>query len=668
MEILAVFAPLAAFLMTGLFGKQFSEKGVCFITCASAILAAFASIILFFQININAEITDTSYTHVLGNWIHCGAFSVSWAVRVDSLSVLMMCAVNIISACVHVYSVGYMEGDFGKSRFMAYLSFLTFAMLILVSANNALQLFFGWEGVGLASYLLIGFWNRKHSANAAAMKAFIVNRVGDFGLILGIIALYVTFGTLDFEPVFKNAAAHAETFSLTLICLLFLMGAVGKSAQLGLHTWLPDEMAAPTPVSALIHSATMVTAGVFLIARFSPLFEYSPVALTVITILGGTTAFVAATIALVQFDIKRVIAYSTMSQLGYMMFALGVSAYSAAMFHLLIHAFFKALLFLGAGNVIHALGGEQDMRNMGGLRDKMPITYGLMIIGVLALVGIFPFSGYYSENIIFKAAWASENGVGHYAYFLGILTAFMTAFYSFRLIYMVFHGGGNNVAHKEIHEKAQEAPVLMTAPLMVLAVGSVFFGAFLYGAFTASPEIAGNELVNTWSRPFFWHDALFVLLGNDTIKAAHNVSFWVKALPLVMALLGIGMGVLFYRLRPDFLIFFTQKTRVLHTLLRRKWYFDDAYQAFFVRGVLSIGRKFSSAEKSIIDTLGSDGLAGISKRFAKGLSAFQSGTVYRYAFVMIIFLICLLSWFVYKADPSFYRPDTPTITITQEAL
>ncbi len=699
MEMIAVFAPLIAFLIAGLFGKPLGDKGAQFITCAAVILAAVASISLFFQININEDMVDQSYISVLGQWLSVGDFTANWALRIDSLSVVMMCVVNIISACVHVYSIGYMKDDPCKARFMAYLSLFTFTMLMLVTADNALQLFFGWEGVGLSSYLLIGFWNQKHSANAAAFKAFIMNRIGDFGLILGIIALYAVFGTIEFTQIFENAESHADTVysfmgfevhALTLICLLLFMGAVGKSAQLGLHTWLPDAMEGPTPVSALIHAATMVTAGVFLIARFSPVFEYAPFALMVVTVFGATTTIVAATIALMQNDIKRVIAYSTMSQLGYMFFALGVSAYGAAMFHLVTHAFFKALLFLGAGSVIHALSGEQDMRNMGGLHDKLPVTYAIMFVGSMALTGIWPFAGFYSKDIILEAAWADHSWFGNYAYWIGITTALMTAFYSWRLMFMTFHGTPRT--RDEVLKHAHDAPISMKAPLLVLSTGAILAGGIFYGAFVGSPEItkpetpvvvqhnkaldkediqktlrhaadksrkAGDDkkYVNMWSRPYFWHDAIYVRAQNDSIEAAHHVPFWVKHLPLLMGLTGILLAYFLYIARADLPAVLARRGKALYVLFKNKWFFDAIYSAVIVRGILSLGWIFRRADKGCIDALGPDGCAGCSNRLAIALSAFQSGYVYRYAFVMIISLIGLMTWFILKADPSFYRPE-----------
>ncbi len=706
MELLAVFPPLFAFLIAGLFGKQIGDKGAQFVTCVGVILAAIVSISLFFNVILTPNMVDDAYTTVLVSWITSGDFNVQWALKIDQLSIVMMCVVNIVSACVHVYSIGYMSHDEHKARFMAYLSLFTFAMLMLVTADNLLQLFFGWEGVGVASYLLIGFWNHKHSANAAAQKAFIVNRVGDFGLALGIMATFVVFGTIEFAQIFSNPEQYAEAtinflgfdfHALTVICLLLFTGAVGKSAQLGLHTWLPDAMEGPTPVSALIHAATMVTAGVFLVARFSPIFEFAPIALMVVTVFGATTAFVAATIGMTQFDIKRVIAYSTMSQLGYMFFALGVSAYSAAIFHLMTHAFFKALLFLGAGSVIHAMSNEQDMRNMGGIWKKIPMTYTMMWIGSLALAGVWPFAGYFSKDIVLEAAWADHSWFGHYAYWMGIAAAFMTAFYSWRLIIMTFHGKPR--ASEKVMSHVHESPSVMMMPLLVLATGAIMAGSIFYGGFVGSAyshhgdthhgssavtethdlePAAGDEhhddeeshrekdkpMLNLWSRDYFWHEALFVLPQNDTVEAAHSVPFWVKKLPLVVGLLGILCAYLIYMVKPGSSGIFVRLFKPLHGLFFNKWFFDQIYATIFVKPMFLLGRVFSNGDKSVIDKVGADGFAGLSCRIAHNVSKFQSGYVYQYALVMIISLICIISWFVFKADPSFYMPaDMPTVTI-----
>lgn len=767
MELLAVFSPLIAFLIAGIFGKSIGDKGAQFVTCAALIIAALSSIVLFFDVILNKGFLDQSYTTNLMTWISSGDFKVQWALRIDTLSIVMMCVVNIVSACVHIYSIGYMSHDAAKGRFMAYLSLFTFAMLMLVTSDNLLQLFFGWEGVGVASYLLIGFWNHKHSANAAAQKAFIVNRVGDFGLALGIMATFVVFGSIQFADIFSSVAQHAdakmnflglEFHALTVICLLLFMGAMGKSAQLGLHTWLPDAMEGPTPVSALIHAATMVTAGVFLIARFSPVYEYAPIALMVVAVVGATTAFVAATIGMTQYDIKRVIAYSTMSQLGYMFFALGVSAYGAAIFHLMTHAFFKALLFLCAGSVIHAMSDEQDMRNMGGLWKKIPTTYVLMWIGSLALAGIPPLAGYFSKDIVLEAAWADHTWFGNYAYWMGIAAAFMTAFYSWRLIIMTFHGQPR--ASKKVMDHVHESPPVMLAPLFVLASGAILAGFVFYGGFVGSAslhhdggagtvaeshaekiaqsvekahddatddksndkksekivadtlgnqvkegvsEVIGNvdatvkegvgqvknavenaknvikdvavaasepenkeeeHLVNMWSRPYFWHDALFVLDENDTVEAAHSDPFWVKQLPLVVGTLGILLAYFCYLLRPSIPAKMVKVFKPLHVLFYNKWFFDQIYSVLFVKTAFCLGRVFwVYGDQKSIDGVGPNGVAGFSQRLASNLSKFQSGFVYQYALVMIIFLIVFVSWFVFKADPSFY-----TVSHAQEIM
>ncbi len=682
MELLAVFSPLFAFVIAGLFGKQIGAAGAQIVTCACVVIAALASITLFFDVIMTENMVDGSYTTNIATWITSGDFTVSWALRIDQLSVVMMCVVNIVSACVHIYSVGYMSHDKSKGRFMTYLSLFTFAMLMLVTSDNLLQLFFGWEGVGVASYLLIGFWNHKHSANAAAQKAFIVNRVGDFGLALGIMAIFVVFGSIEFTQIFDNPEQYAnstmsfigfELHALTVICLLLFMGAVGKSAQLGLHTWLPDAMEGPTPVSALIHAATMVTAGVFLIARFSPIFEYAPIALMVVAVLGATTAFVAATIALTQFDIKRVIAYSTMSQLGYMFFALGVSAYGAAIFHLMTHAFFKALLFLGAGSVIHAMSDEQDMRNMGGLWKKIPITYVLMLIGSLALVGIWPFAGYFSKDIVLEAAWADHTWFGDYAYWMGIAAALMTAFYSWRLIIMTFHGRPR--ASEKIMSHVHESPSIMLLPLVILAFGAIFAGSVFYGGFVGSSyekhasitELAPQDIkpaaggkgskdlsVKAWSKEYFWHDSIKILPENDTVEAAHSAPFWVKKLPMAVGLLGILLAYFIYMFKSGSSAAVVRIFKPLHILFFNKWFFDSLYNIIFVRPAIVWGHVFSKSDKSIVDGIGADGVAAFSVRASKGLSKFQSGYVYQYALVMMISLIAIVSWFVFKADPSFY--------------
>lgn len=673
MELLAVFTPLVAFAIAFFFGKKIGDRGAQLVTCGGLIIAALASVTLFFEVVLG----NHAYTTTLATWIDSGDFTVNWALKVDQLSVVMMCVVNIVSACVHVYSVGYMSHDAHKARFMSYLSLFTFAMLMLVTADNLVQLFFGWEGVGLCSYLLIGFWNFKDSANAAAVKAFVVNRIGDFGLALGIMATFFVFGSVEFDAIFAAAEGHAEVtmtifgqefHALTVICLLLFVGAMGKSAQLGLHTWLPDAMEGPTPVSALIHAATMVTAGVFLVARMSPIFEFAPVALMVVTVVGATTAFVAATIGMTQFDIKRVIAYSTMSQLGYMFFALGVSAYGAAIFHLVTHAFFKALLFLGAGSVIHAMSDEQDMRKMGGLWKKIPMTYGLMWIGSLALAGIPFFAGFYSKDIVLEAAWADHTWFGNYAYIMGIAAAFMTAFYSWRLIIMTFHGKAH--ASKKVMSHVHESPKVMLIPLFVLAFGAIFAGKALYGGFVGGahhgdehapvtheePAHHGAEDMHeekasgiTWDKESFWQKAIKVLPENDTVKAAHGVPFWVKILPLIVGLLGIWLGCMLYFVHTGIPKRIVKAVPWLHALFYRKWFFDEIYDYIFVQNAFRIGRFFwKRGDEQTIDRFGPDGSAVATQKFAALLSKFQSGFVFQYAFVMMITVIGIVSWFVFK--------------------
>ena len=661
-EHLAIFPPLIAFIIAFLFGKQLGARAVQLITCAGVMTAAFCSCVLFMDVVLGSD----PRTIIIMNWITSGTFVVDWALRMDQLAVVMMCVVTIVSSCVHVYSVGYMADDECKARFMSYLSLFIFAMFILVTADNLVQLFFGWEGVGVASYLLIGFWNYKDSANAAAIKAFIVNRVGDFGLALGIFACFMLFGSVQFDAIFSQAEGLKDaTFNffgfdvhaLTTIALLLFVGAMGKSAQLGLHTWLPDAMEGPTPVSALIHAATMVTAGVFLVARMSPVFEYAPYALMVVCIVGACTAFVAATIGLTQFDIKRVIAYSTMSQLGYMFFALGVSAYGAAIFHLMTHAFFKALLFLGAGSVIHALHHEQDMRNMGGVWKKIPATYALMWIGSLALCGVPFFAGYYSKDIILESAFADGSSFGFFAYWMGIMAAFMTAFYSGRLIFMTFHGKPRMDHHTFDH--AHESPPVMLTPLIILAVGALFAGAmgyqgFVGGAHHEAVASHGTETVShepehkeELSRHIFWGDSIKVLPENDTVEAAHSVPTWVKLLPTIMGVLGLFLSWVFYCAKPSMPSSMVARFKNIHTLFFNKWFFDEIYNAVFVKNSICAGNIFWKSDKNIVDGVGPDGVAARSLQIGRVLKRAQTGYVFHYAFVMIVGVIGFVTWFFF---------------------
>jgi len=642
LDVAIVFLPLLGAIVAGFFGRALGDRGAQLVTSGGLVLAALFSIIVFFDVAYGGNARSTE----LLTWIDSGTFELSWALRVDTLTAVMFCVVTIVSAVVHIYSIGYMAEDKSIPRFMAYLSLFTFFMLMLVSADNFVQMFFGWEGVGLASYLLIGFWYERPSANAAAIKAFLVNRVGDVGFALGVAGTFLLFGAVQFDVVFGLVESRAddvvnvfgiEAHALTAICLLLFVGAMGKSAQLGLHTWLPDAMEGPTPVSALIHAATMVTAGVFMLSRLSPMYEFAPFALQVVTYVGAATAFFAATVGLTQNDIKRVIAYSTCSQLGYMFFAIGVSAYSAAMFHLMTHAFFKALLFLGAGSVIHAMSDEQDMRKMGGLYRKIPITYALMWIGSLALVGFgipgfIGFAGFYSKDIVLESAYAAQSAAGNFAFWLGIIAALMTAFYSFRLLFMTFHG---EPADRHALEQAHESPPVMIWPLYVLAAGAVLAGIAFYGSFVGS------------SRDAFWGGSIFVL--NDIIEAAHHVPFWVKASPMIVTLIGIGLAWLFYIKSPSLPGLVADRLRPLYLFSYNKWYFDELYDRIFVRPALFIGRGlWKTGDGAIIDGLGPDGIASVTRNLAQRAVRLQSGYLYHYAFAMMIGLVLLITWYMFR--------------------
>jgi NADH-quinone oxidoreductase subunit L len=636
--ILVVFLPLLGAAIAGFFGRALGDRGSQLVTCGAMCASAVLAILLFQHIHAeeHAEVVP------LFSWIVAGGVDVDWSLRLDTLSGVMMLVVTIVSAMVHIYAIGYMHGDPGIPRFMAYLSLFTFFMLALVTANNFVQLFFGWEGVGLCSYLLVGFWYDRASANAAAIKAFFVNRIGDFGFALGIFATFVIFGSLDFDTVFGKAPSVVNTTitflgwqmpSLTIACILLFIGAMGKSAQLGLHTWLPDAMEGPTPVSALIHAATMVTAGVYMVARLSPMFEYAPGALAVVGVIGGTTAFFAGTVGMAQNDIKRVIAYSTCSQLGYMFFAAGVSAYGAAMFHLFTHAFFKALLFLCAGSVIHAMSAEQDMRRMGGLWRKIPYTYALMWIGSLSLAGIPFFSGFFSKDSILEAAWLSGTAVGRYSFTLGIFTAFLTAFYSWRLIIMTFHGESRADAETQHH--IHESPWVMLAPLFVLAAGAIFAGFFFEGWFVG-PE-----------RTEFWKHAILVLPQHQTLGSGRELPVLIAFLPLIAGIIGIGLAYFCYMFRPDIPERVSTQFRAVYLFLLNKWYFDELYDRLFVRTAFSLGDGlWKTGDGAIIDGLGPDGIATATRELAREASRLQTGYVYHYAFAMLIGVVALVSWYL----------------------
>jgi NADH-quinone oxidoreductase subunit L len=648
LALLAVFLPLLGFAAAGLpviAGKSGHgvDRWAQLSTSVAVAVAALASIALFWLVCIGHR----TATYELFTWIDSGAFEASWAIKLDALSVVMLCVVTIVSTCVHVYSIGYMGHDPAIPRFMAYLSLFTFFMLTLVTADNFIQMFFGWEGVGLASYLLIGFWYDRDSANAASIKAFVVNRVGDFGFALGIFGVFMLYGSVQFDTVFAAAAARSgetlgflwfEGHALTILCLLLFVGAMGKSAQLGLHTWLPDAMEGPTPVSALIHAATMVTAGVFMVARLSPMFELAPAALDTVCIVGALTAIFAASVGLVQNDIKRVIAYSTCSQLGYMFFAAGVSAYAAAIFHLMTHAFFKALLFLGSGSVIHALDGEQDMRRMGGLGPKIRITYWLMLIGSLALAGIgipfvFGLAGFYSKDIVLESAFAAHSGPGAFAFWLGIAAAAMTAFYSWRLLFMTFAGHARGDAHA--HDHAHESPAVMLVPLYVLAAGAILAGALGYAYFVGDHRAA------------FWGDAIRVLRAEDPLEHAHHVPVWVKVLPLVASVVGIGVSWGLYVRDPSLPGALAARFAALYRFLLNKWWFDELYDRIFVRPAFALGRGFwKKGDGAVIDGLGADGLAANTLVAARRMSALQTGYVYHYAFAMLIGVVAFATWYL----------------------
>jgi NADH-quinone oxidoreductase subunit L len=662
-----VFLPIVASLIAGLLGRVIGARASELVTTGALLVSAALSCAAFY------DTTMLGHSHLvqLVPWIYSGDLRVDWAIRVDALTGVMLVVVTGVSSLVHLYSIGYMAEDPHRQRFFAYLSFFTFAMLMLVTANNFLQLFFGWEGVGVASYLLIGFWYKKPEANAAAIKAFIVNRVGDFGFALGIFGIFYVFKTLDFDAVFAAAPSivgHTFHFGswdvdiLTTLCLLLFVGAMGKSAQLGLHTWLPDAMEGPTPVSALIHAATMVTAGVFLVCRCSPLFEHAPTALAFVTFIGATTAFFAASVGLFQNDIKRVIAYSTCSQLGYMFVAAGVSAYGSAMFHLFTHAFFKALLFLAAGSVIHAMHHEQDMRKMGGLARAIPFTWAMMLIGNLALTGVglpvlhVGLAGFYSKDSIIDAAYDAHTGIGTYAFILTLLAAGMTSFYSWRQFLMTFHGRYRGqdkaqLAHSDDHGHTEElddehhhapalseihdSPLTMLVPLAVLAAGAVFAG-ILFDPYFIGERSAG-----------FWHGALAAIAGNGLGPQLEIFPAWVEIAPFALTVLGFAVAYYYYILHPELPAQMAAKKGMLYTFLYNKWYFDELYDFLFVRPAKKLGRfLWKFGDGTVIDGLGPDGIAARVLDATRGAVRLQSGYVYHYAFAMLIGVVALATWFM----------------------
>ena len=635
MEYAILFLPLLGSLI-GYFGRSltrlFSEITTSLFVSISAVLSIFV-----FWNGIQNNIYGN---YLIFEWITSGEFTANWSINIDPLSSVMLVVVTFVSALVHIYSIGYMSHDPHKPRFMSYLSLFTFSMLALVVSDNFLQLFFGWEGVGLCSYLLIGFWFKKETANNAAIKAFIVNRIGDFGLAIAIFLIFFFFGTINFEEAFQATSQYSEkklvffgieVNLITLICIFLFIGAMGKSAQFLLHTWLPDAMEGPTPVSALIHAATMVTAGVFLVVRCSPIFEYSQVALNLVTIIGMVTAIFAASIALVQNDIKKIVAYSTCSQLGYMFFAAGIGAYHVAMFHLFTHAFFKALLFLGAGSTIHAFKDEQDIRNMGGVAKKLPYTYAFMLIGTLALTG-FPFlSGFYSKDAIIEFAYLKNSSLGNYAATIGIITAFLTSIYSWRLFFKVFHGPYNNkvIPINETHE----SPFVMLAPLIFLGIGAVFSGYFFKSTFI------GHNSVD------FWQNSIFFL---NEIK--HDaIPLWFLFTTPFLVLISIPLSFYMYIHNPKILEDFKNTNLPLYKFLLNKWYIDELYEKLFVNPAKKIGSFFwKKGDIGIIDRFGPDGISKLVKIISNRTGRFQTGFIYDYAFVMLLGLSILLTYLILK--------------------
>ncbi len=628
-----VILPLIGFIYCAFFGKLFGDRNSQLVTTIFLFISAILSWIIFFSY---LEPKHTTTLRIF-NWMTSGTFSVDWSLRVDALTATMLIVVTTVSACVHLYSIGYMNKDKSISRFMGYLSLFTFFMLMLVTSDNLLQMFFGWEGVGLTSYLLIGFWHHKESANKAAIKAFIVNRVGDFGFILGIAGIFFIFGSVQFDIIFDTASNYKNhTFSflsfnlstINTLCFFLFLGAMGKSAQLGLHTWLPDAMEGPTPVSALIHAATMVTAGVFMVARMSPLFEYAQFTNTFITFVGATTAIITATIALTQNDIKKVIAYSTCSQLGYMFFAAGLGAYNASIFHLTTHGFFKALLFLSAGSVICAMHHEQDMRKMGGLFSKIPFTGTMMWIGSLAIIGFPYFSGYYSKESILENAYFASSNMGLYAYTVGITTALLTAFYSWRLLFMTFHG--TTRTSNDTFNKIKESPKVMTIPLAFLALGSIFSGVFLSDYFIGSKEYD------------FWFVSL-ILSHND-----HHLPFLQTFIIKLSVAFGVLFAALVYFYRKELAKTFAQSLSPLYSLSFNKWYFDELYNNIFTKSFFYLSSLFwKRGDIRLIDEYGPNGVSRLINISSKFLSFMQSGYLYHYAFIMLGGLVIILSWFVY---------------------
>ena len=632
MLYLILFLPLLGSFISAFFYKKIGDRACQIITSSFVVIGAILSSIILLETIKSGKI----YEYPILNWISSGTLKLHWSIYVDSLTAVMLVVVNSVSALVHIYSIGYMSHDPHKPRFMSYLSLFTFMMLSLITADNFLQLFFGWEGVGLASYLLIGFWFKKESANNASMKAFIVNRVGDLGLLIAMFLIFKTFGTLTFSEVFSQAADQSknsikifggEYNLITTICVFLFIGAMGKSAQILLHTWLPDAMEGPTPVSALIHAATMVTAGVFLVARCSPLFEYSQYALNLVAFVGATTAIFAASVAIVQTDIKRIIAYSTCSQLGYMFFAAGMGAYNVAIFHLFTHAFFKALLFLGAGSVIHAFHDEQNIEKMGGVWKKIPMTYALMLIGTLALTGFPLLAGFYSKDAIIESAYFSKSLFAGYAFVIGVTTAFITSIYSWRLVFKTFHGKYNNAMS---FDKVHESGPVMIIPLLLLAVGAIFSGYVFHEIFIGE---------NTQ----FWGKAIFFLK-----QTAHgHPPLWLMILIPTLVISAIPLSFILFLKRKDIVEGFVNNNKPFYNFLVKKWYFDELYDLIFVKTFRSIGTfLWQRGDVKTIDAYGPDGVARVVKNLSDRASSVQSGYLYHYATVILIGVILIVSFLI----------------------
>ena len=631
-----LFLPMLGAIFAGFFGRLVGARASEVVTTALVLVTAVLSWLAFYQVAIQGQEVRIE----LVRFVESGALKSMWSLRIDTLTAVMLVVVTNVSGLVHLYSIGYMEDDPSRPRFFAYLSLFTFAMLALVTADDFLQLFFGWEGVGLASYLLIGFWYHKPSANAAAIKAFIVNRVGDFGFALGIFAVFTLFNSIQYDTVFASAPDQVgktmeflgfQVDALTLICLLLFMGAMGKSAQFLLHTWLPDAMEGPTPVSALIHAATMVTAGVFMVARISPLFELAPIALGFVAIIGATTAFFAATVGLVQTDIKRVVAYSTCSQLGYMFAAEGVGAYNAGIFHLFTHASFKALLFLGAGAVIHTLHHEQDLRRMGALRKVLPFTWATMLVGTLSLTG-FPFTaGFVSKDAIIEATYAAHSQVGTYAFVLTLVSAILTSFYSWRLMFLAFEGKPREP--KDVLEHAHEPPWTMGLPLILLALGSLLAGGLFAHLFIGGAQAE------------FWRGSLVTHAGE-----AHEAPLWVALAPTVAAAAGFGVAWYFYITNPLVPFGLAKRFRGAYLFLLNAWYFDALYDALFVRPAKRLGRLlWKTGDGAIIDGIGPDGIAARVIDITNRVVKLQSGYIYHYAFVMLVGVAIIITYFIFAS-------------------